>query len=211
MNCQNVCVINSVSTEELKMSGCLGRLCLVKISVSLSEVAGRAGRPPQIVTGSYDKHVAVWHGDTGDMIARLAQHGDDIMCLGAYFGPEGQERIVSGSRDNSIKVDCDLMLSCRLAPLLDSLSQCTALKVWDVATSSELRTLRVEEGAADVPTLAVFRTIHDEIRVISGSDAGRVHVSEDYRPGPEGARCFTTCPIQRHGPMFAKAAPILHV
>ena len=55
----------------------------------------------RIVTGSFDKSVRGWDGESGQCVATLQGHSDWVKAVA--WSPDGR-RIVSGSADKSVRV-----------------------------------------------------------------------------------------------------------
>ncbi|MBN2594233.1 MAG: protein kinase [Sedimentisphaerales bacterium] len=120
-----------------------------------------------VCAGGWQGNIIVWDEETGEMLKTLTGHTGEVWSLA--FSPDGK-RIVSGSRDRTIKVwDVETgaeMITIRghqdgvdaveFSPdgkCIISGSQDGTIKVWDVLSGAELMTLRGHES--NVPSIAV--------------------------------------------------------
>ncbi|KAH8087564.1 hypothetical protein JL720_6874 [Aureococcus anophagefferens] len=143
----------------------------------------------RVVSGSGDKTVKVWDAATGECVATLAGHSDEVWCVAVF--PDGR-RVVSGSHDKTVKVNGVAVFPDGRRVVSGSSDK--TVKVWSVAVFPDGR--RVVSGSWDnmvkVIGVAVFP---DGRRVVSGSVDQTVKVW-DAATG-ECVRCVAVFPDGR--------------
>jgi WD40 repeat protein len=103
----------------------------------------------RIVSGSQDKTVRVWDGESGEEVAVLKGHDGAVYSVCSFRTAEGAVRIVSGSYDKTVRV-------------------------WDGESGEEVAVLKGHDGG--VGSVCSFRAAEGAVRIVSGSEDKTVRI-----------------------------------